>query len=72
MSNKKDNAVAPVVGSSSIVEPGFVAIVALDVTPFLEVEPRADLHMYRVSQSPSCPPPKSTPVHPSSPFYLES
>ena len=56
MSTKKDSAMAPVVGSSLIVEPGSVAIVALDVTPSIEVEPRADLHMREVSQSPPHPP----------------
>ena len=56
MSTKKDNAVAPVIGSSSIVEPASVATIASDVTPSIEVEPCVDLHMREVSKSSPCPP----------------
>ena len=52
MSAKKDNTVALVVGSTSIVQPDFVATVAPDVVPSVEVEPDVDLHMCEVSKSP--------------------
>ena len=52
MSSKKDNAMAPIVGSSSIVEPGSMANVALDVAPSIEVEHCANLHMREVFESP--------------------
>ena len=45
----RHSAVVPVVGSSLIVELGFVANVAPNITPFTEVEPNADLHMRKVS-----------------------
>ena len=52
MSAKKDSAVAPVVGSTLIVEPDSVATLVSDVVPFVEVEPVVDLHMREVSESP--------------------
>ena len=55
MLTKKDSAMASVVGSTSIVEPASMATVALDVTPSIEVEPRADLHMCEVSENPPHP-----------------
>ena len=51
MLTKTKSAEAPVIGSSFIVEQGFVANVALDVAPSIEVEPHADLHMREVSES---------------------
>ena len=72
MSIKKDSAVALVIGSSSIVEPGSMANVAPDIAPSIEVEPHADLHMREVSQSPPHPPPRSLPILPSLPSHLES
>ena len=47
MSTKKDSAVVPVVGSTSIVEPASMATVVPNVMPFTEVEPRADLQFVR-------------------------
>ena len=55
MSAKKDSAVAPVVGSTSIVELDSVATVAPDVVPSIEVERDVDLHMHEVSESPPHP-----------------
>ena len=72
MSTKKDSVVAPVVGSSLIIEPGFAATIVPDVAPSIEVEPRADLHMCEVSQSPPHPPSGSPPALPSSPSHSES
>ena len=52
MSTKKDSVVAPIIGSTSIVEPASVATIAPDVVSSIEVESRADLHMRKVSQNP--------------------
>ena len=63
MSAKKDSVVAPIVGSTSIVQPDFVATVVPNVVPFVEVEGDVDLHMREVSESPLCPPARSpTPI----------
>ena len=59
MSTKKDSALAPVMGSSSILEPGSMAIVALNIAPSKEVEPCTNLHMREVSKSPPRPPLRS-------------
>ena len=72
MLTKKDNVVAPIVGSSLIVEPDSMANVAPDVVPSIEIEPRADLYICKVSESPLCPPLGSLPTLSSSPFYSES
>ena len=56
MSTKKDSALAPVVCSSSIIELASMATVAPDIAPSTEVEPHADLHMCKVSESPPRPP----------------
>ena len=56
MSTKKDSAMVPIVGSTSIVEPASVATVVPDIAPSTEVEPLADLHMREVSESPPRPP----------------
>ena len=55
MSAKKDSAVAPVIGSTLIVQPDSVATVAPDVVPSVEVERDVDLHMREVSESPPRP-----------------
>ena len=70
MLTKKDSAVALVVGSTSIFEPGCVATIAPDVAPSTEVEPRADLHMHEVSKSPLRPAPGSLKALPRSPSHL--
>ena len=67
MSAKKDSTVAPVVGSTPIVQPDFVATVAPDVMPSIEVEPDVDLHMRKVSESPPLPPAGSPAPLPRSP-----
>ena len=59
MSTKKDSAVAPVVGSTLIVEPDFVATVVLEVVSSVEVKPIVDLHMHEVFESPPHPPARS-------------
>ena len=59
MSIKKDSAVAPVVGSTLIVEPASMATVAPNVVPSTEIEPRADFYMREVSKSPLHPPLRS-------------
>ena len=55
MSAKKDSAVAPVVDSTSIVQPDSVATVAPDIVPSVEVERDVDFHMREVSESPPHP-----------------
>ena len=70
MSTKKDSAMAPVVGSTSIVQPDFVAIVAPDVVPSVEVELDVDLHMREVSESPPRLPARSPTPLPRSPSRL--
>ena len=49
---KKDSAVARVIGSTLIVQPDSIAIVAPDVVPSVEVEREVDLHMHEVFESP--------------------
>ena len=71
MSTKKDSVVAPVIGSFSIVEPGFVANIAPDVAPSIEVGPRMDLHMREVFENPLSPPFGSPPALSNSPSHLE-
>ena len=56
MSTKKDNALPPVVGFSSIIELGSVDNVTLDIMPSTKVEPGVDLHMQEVSKNPLRPP----------------
>ena len=66
---KKDSAVVPVVGSTSIVEPDYVATVAPDVVPFVKVEPVMDLHMCKVSEGPLHSPAGSSTPLPRSPSH---
>ena len=72
MSAKKDSVVAPVIGSTSNVEPDSVAIIGPDVVPFVEVEPVVDLHMREVSESPPRPPPGSPALLPRLPSHSSS
>ena len=72
MSAKKGSAVAPVVGSTLIVELDFVAIVASDVVPFVEVENVVDLHTHEVPKSPPRPPAGSSAPLPRSPSHSPS
>ena len=61
MSAKKDSAVEPVVVSTSIAQPHFVATVAPEVVSFVEVERNVDLPMRDVTESPPRPPSDSPP-----------
>ena len=47
MSAKKDSTMAPIIGSTLIVQPDSVATVVPDVVPSVEVEPDVDLHCAR-------------------------
>ena len=69
LSTKKDSVVAPVVGSTLIVETEFVAIVAPDVLLSVEVEPIVDLHMCKVSESSLHQPARSLAPLPRSPSH---
>ena len=71
MSTKKDSAMALIVGSSLIVEPASMATIAPDVVPSTEVEPRTNLHMGEVSESPPCSPPRSLVALPRSPSHSQ-
>ena len=68
MLTKKDSAIVLVVGSTSIVEPDSVA----NVVPFTKVEPHADLHMRKVSESPPCLSLGSLAALPRSPSHSQS
>ena len=64
MSAKNDSAVAPVVVSTSIVQPDSVATVAPEVVPSVEVQRDVDLHMCDVSESAPRLPAESSPPLP--------
>ena len=64
MSAKKDSAVAPVLVSTSIAQLDFIATIAPEVVPSVEVERDVDLHMRDVSKSPPHPPAESPPPLP--------
>ena len=64
MTTKKDSAVAPVVVSTSIAQPDFVATIEPEVVPSVEVEWDVDLHMRDVFESPLHPLVESLPPLP--------
>ena len=69
---QKDSAVAPVVGSTSIVQPDSIATVAPDIVPSIEVQLDVDLHMREDSESLPRPPARSPALLPKLPSHSPS